>query len=143
VIALHPDAIHILTGDLEVIEPIVGIYGIVPANNIAAMVAKSQAANIPVVVGLLPPVGESPDEANYRLNLGLIVSYTATYGPPSITLLPVIDYGDINAVFDVDPDSAVYAAMLPLTEAAIDDLGVSSKESPAKVYGLPADGLRR
>lgn len=143
VIALHPDAIHILTGDLEVGYPN-PITGVIPLENIAAMVTKIQAAKIPIVIGLLPPVDESPSELNYRLNVGLLFDYTDVYGgPPYIALLPVIDYADINAVFDVDPDSAVYAAMLPLTEAAIDDLGVSSKGVTGKVYGLPATGLRR
>ena len=142
VIALHPDAIHILTGELEVDSGGLGYLGVVPTNNIVAMVTKIRAAKIPIVIGLLPPVKVSPDSDNYRLNIGLIFDYTDVYGSPGITLLPVIDYADIDVVFDVDPDSAVYAAMLPLTEAAIDDLAVSSKVT-GKVYGLPADGLRQ
>ena len=53
VIALHPDAIHILTGDLEVGYPN-PITGVVPLNNIHAMVTLIQAAKIPIVIGLLP-----------------------------------------------------------------------------------------
>ncbi len=121
VIALHPDVIHILTGDLEVGYPNL-ITGAIPLSNIQAMVTEIQAAKIPVVIGLLPPVRFNPDEKSYRLNLGLVASYTDTYGRPFITLLPVIDYADINVEFEVDPDSVVYAAMLPLTEAAIDKL---------------------
>ncbi|HTZ61002.1 MAG TPA: hypothetical protein VMB49_22995 [Acidobacteriaceae bacterium] len=125
VLAKKPDAIHILTGAYELngsLSNPLASRGQVPRENIQTMVTMIQAAKIPVVVGLLPPaLSYTP----YYLNLGLQDVYFDAPGPLQNTIPPLIDYYD--AVYAVDPQPASltakdYAVMLPLTQAAINNL---------------------
>jgi hypothetical protein len=118
VLALHPDAIHLMTGDLELSAPGANRGAAVIAN-VEAMVTAIQAAKIPLVIGLLPQL---QTYTPYYENLGLQFLYGNQYGPPAVSLVPLIDYPD--AVYAVDPQAVTltatdYAVMLPLTQAAI------------------------
>jgi hypothetical protein len=119
VIALHPDVVHILTGDLEIVAPGTNRGQAVMAN-LNPMVSQLQAAKIPIVIGLVPTLrGYTP----YYLNAGIMADYNGVIGdPPYISPVPVIDYDD--PIRDADPQASMltakdFALMLPQTQAAI------------------------
>lgn len=90
VIASKPEAVHILVGAHELegspADP-TAETGAVPLGNIVTMVNMLKAANIPVVVGNMPPC---PGINSGRINLAMEVVFTETYQPAEITGVPLI-----------------------------------------------------
>jgi hypothetical protein len=126
VIAMKPSAVHILVGAHEIsaayittnLEP--AVVGTVPLANIGSMVTMLKAANIPVVIGDMPPC---PGLDGYRFNISL-GSNSLTPGSPTYGV-PLIDYDGIGpqsavcAAYQFDPTAAGYDLMVPLAEAGI------------------------
>jgi hypothetical protein len=119
IVALHPDVVHILTGDLEIVAPGTN-RGQAVMDNLEPMVTQLLAAKIPVVIGLVPTLREYTP---YYLNIGIEYVFGDAYGQTAtIGPVPVIDYDD--PIRDSDPlatslTAKDYSLMLPLTEAAI------------------------
>jgi hypothetical protein len=126
-IAMKPSAVHILLGAHEVSGPnlssIPAVAGIVPLENIGTMVTMLRAANIPVVIGNLPPCFLIN---SYRFNFTLGDDSVSAGSP--ILGVPIIDYSAIatddnaSSVCSAnlfDPNAAGYDLMVPLAEAAI------------------------
>jgi hypothetical protein len=127
VIAMKPSAVHILLGAHEVSGPNLGsipaVAGTVPLANIGTMVNMLRAANIPVVIGNLPPC---QGINSYRFNFSLGSDSIDASSP--ILGVPIIDYSaivtddnasSVCAANQFDPNAAGYHLMVPLAEAAI------------------------
>jgi hypothetical protein len=129
VIAMKPSLVHILVGAHELTGAECGLApcysGAVPFGNIGAMITMLQQANIPVVVGNLPPC---PAIAEYRLNIGINALAFISPGP-----VPIINYNGIaplpttgSSPFcdsgQIDPNAAGYDLMVPLAEQGIDQV---------------------
>jgi hypothetical protein len=125
VIAMKPSVVHILVGAHELELPngdVVYDVG-TPITNIENMVAMLKTANIPAVVGDMPPC---PAIASYRFDYGL--GYEA---PTYLTGVPIIGYSSIGpsepagqqspvcAANNFDPNAAGYSLMVPLAQQGI------------------------
>jgi hypothetical protein len=130
VIAMRPSLVHILVGAHELVglcgsEPCE--IGTIPVGNIASMVTMLKAANIPMVVGLMPPCSAIN---SYRFNLALGDSASLDPSSPMFGV-PIVSYGGIAplpqdnqpspvcAPNQFDPNTAGYYLMAPLAEAGI------------------------
>jgi lysophospholipase L1-like esterase len=156
VIDLHPDIVNILVGTYDVATypafwdpvcgPATGAYA--TCENVAAMIAMAQAANIKVMVGTLPPFGPGPlatklaggNPANvgtlsgtiglYDRNLGLLAGFELGGFTPDKVVL--VDYAAALAAIGqwtdngVDPNAAGYQAMTELAQEEISSLKAGS-----------------
>jgi hypothetical protein len=129
VIAMKPSVVHILIGAHE-LSGACGIdpcdTGAIPGDNIASMVTMLKAANIPMVVGDMPPC---PEINSYRFNLALadltfLEPNSPMFGVPiigydGIAPLPTNGVSPVCAANQFDPNTAGYYLMAPLAEAGI------------------------
>jgi len=156
VIDLHPDIVNILVGTYDVATypafwdpvcgPATGAYA--TCENVSAMIAMAQAANIKVMVGTLPPFGPGPlatklaggSPANvgtlsgtiglYDRNLGLQAGFElGGFSPDKVVL---VDYAAALAAVGqwtdngVDPNAAGYQVMTELAQEEISSLKAGS-----------------